>query len=105
MKIILRLLLASFLFSVITSLSAVQPTPAGSAKALPVVLITGSNRGIGLALTKAYATAGWRVIATCRDPQRASELTSLAAGHNNVAVETLDVEANLRSRRSSGVPR
>src|SRR5678816_1800430 len=91
MKNIMRLLLACFLFSVITSSSAAQPTPAGSAKASPVVLITGSNRGIGLALAKAYATAGWRVIATCRDPGRASELTSLAADHPNVVVETLDV--------------
>ena len=48
MKNIMRLLLACFLFSVITSSSAAQPTPAGSAKASPVVLITGSNRGIGL---------------------------------------------------------
>jgi NAD(P)-dependent dehydrogenase (short-subunit alcohol dehydrogenase family) len=90
MKIILRLLLACFLLNVAASSSA-QPNPAGSAKASPVVLITGSNRGIGLALTKAYATAGWRVIATCRDPGRASELQSLAADHPNVVVETLDV--------------
>jgi short chain dehydrogenase len=78
MKIALRLFLACSLFIVVTGLSAAQPNGAGFAKASPVVLITGSNRGIGLALTKAYAAAGWRVIATCRDPSRASELKGLA---------------------------
>ena len=91
MKIILRLILACSLCSVITSSGAAQATPAESGQASPVVLITGSNRGIGLALAKAYAKSGWRVIATCRDPGKASELTSLAATHPNVVVEALDV--------------
>jgi NAD(P)-dependent dehydrogenase (short-subunit alcohol dehydrogenase family) len=55
------------------------------------VLITGSNRGIGLALANAYAVAGWHVIASCRDPEHASELKALAAKRPNVAIETLDV--------------
>jgi NAD(P)-dependent dehydrogenase (short-subunit alcohol dehydrogenase family) len=91
MKIVLRLFLACSLLIVAIGSGAAQPNPAGVAKASPVVLITGSNRGIGLALTKAYATAGWRVIATCRDPSRASELKELATGHPNIVVETLDV--------------
>lgn len=38
------------------------------------VLITGSNRGIGLAFTKHYVDSGWKVFAAARDPQTASEV-------------------------------
>src|SRR5262245_53944895 len=87
--IVLRVFLACSLFLVNPVFSAELPAPVPPAK--PVVLITGSNRGIGLALTRAYAAKGWRVIATCRDPSRAAELNELAAGNPNVAVEALDV--------------
>ena len=40
----------------------------------PTVLITGSSRGIGLEITRRYAEKGWRVIATCRKPDKATEL-------------------------------
>jgi NAD(P)-dependent dehydrogenase (short-subunit alcohol dehydrogenase family) len=33
------------------------------------VLITGSSRGIGLALARQFHNHGWHVIATCRDPK------------------------------------
>jgi NAD(P)-dependent dehydrogenase (short-subunit alcohol dehydrogenase family) len=56
-----------------------------------VVLITGSNRGIGLALAQVYAERGWSVIATCRDPAQAAELRALAAAHTQVRIESLDV--------------
>lgn len=39
-----------------------------TAKAMPTVLITGANRGLGQGFAQRFATAGWRVIATCRDP-------------------------------------
>ena len=35
---------------------------------MPTVLITGANRGVGLALTRRYAERGDHVIATARDP-------------------------------------
>ncbi|KAG6941409.1 hypothetical protein JG688_00018690 [Phytophthora aleatoria] len=41
------------------------------------VLITGSNRGIGLAFTKHYVANGWAVIAAARDPQSATDLKEL----------------------------
>lgn len=44
---------------------------------MPRVLITGANRGIGLELCRQYLTAGWEVIATCRDPDAATELRAL----------------------------
>ena len=46
---------------------------------MPTVLITGANRGLGLEFARQYAAEGWRVIATCRDPERADALHSLGA--------------------------
>lgn len=55
------------------------------------VLITGSNRGIGLEFARQYAESGWDVIATARDPDAAEELRALAADRPNVVIERLDV--------------
>jgi NAD(P)-dependent dehydrogenase (short-subunit alcohol dehydrogenase family) len=66
----------------------------GSANADPTsstVLITGSNRGIGLEFVRQYAARGWRVIATCRRPEAASELQAIAADHDNVMIDRLDI--------------
>ncbi len=57
----------------------------------PTVLITGSNRGIGLAFAEHYAAAGWNVIATARKPDSAQELQSLAETNPRVIVAELDV--------------
>lgn len=57
---------------------------------LPVVLITGANRGLGLALAREYAREGWSVIATYRD-QPCDELEALAATCERVQLHPLDV--------------
>lgn len=57
----------------------------------PTVLVTGSNRGIGLAFVQYYAREGWNVIATSRSPDDAEELQAVAAGDDNVIIEQLDV--------------
>ncbi len=57
----------------------------------PAVLITGSNRGIGLEFVRQYAAKGWFVIATTRRPAQAKRLQALATVHENVVVELLDV--------------
>jgi NAD(P)-dependent dehydrogenase (short-subunit alcohol dehydrogenase family) len=62
-----------------------------SATAGPTVLITGSNRGIGLEFVRQYAAAGWRVIATCRHPDQAEALREIAAEHSNVTIKRLDL--------------
>lgn len=45
---------------------------------MTAVLVTGANRGVGLALTRQYADDGAEVIACCRDPARADVLRDLA---------------------------
>lgn len=56
------------------------------------ILITGTNRGIGLELTRQYAqTAETHVIATARDPQ-AEDLQALIAQHpQQITIVALDV--------------
>ena len=58
------------------------------------ILITGSNRGLGLEFSRQYAAAGWNVIATCRNPQAAEELQTLAGKYNQVVVEKMDVTSD-----------
>jgi len=60
----------------------------------PTVLITGSNRGLGLEFARQYAAAGWNVIASCRSPKSASELQALAKEFDRVAIEKLDVTSD-----------
>tara|TARA_B100000315_G_scaffold259183_1_gene314103 strand:+ start:1515 stop:2198 length:684 start_codon:yes stop_codon:yes gene_type:complete len=55
---------------------------------MPTVLITGANRGLGLEFARQYAAAGWQVLATCRDPQSATELNAVAG---EIQVLPLDV--------------
>jgi NAD(P)-dependent dehydrogenase (short-subunit alcohol dehydrogenase family) len=56
------------------------------------VLITGSNRGIGLELARQYAESGDAVLATCRSPQSAAALTELAhESDGRVSVHAMDV--------------
>ena len=50
------------------------------------VLVTGANRGLGLEFAKQYRAAGWKVVATAREPVAATELLALG-----VRVEQLDV--------------
>lgn len=60
---------------------------------MPSVLITGANRGLGFGLAQHYAGQGWRVYGCCRDPQKATALTELAArSGGKVTVHALDVE-------------
>ena len=72
------------------------------------VLITGSNRGIGLALAQNYAEQGWNVIATCRKPKKATDLMSLRENFSNVNIEELDVtseeQINALAKKYNGIP-
>ncbi len=59
---------------------------------MSTVLITGANRGIGLALARGYLGEGWRVYACCRDPYQAQDLKALQAeAGDRLAIHRLDV--------------
>ena len=77
--------------------------PAAFAKDKDTVLITGANRGIGLALAQRYARNGYTVIGTARKPDKATALKETGA-----RVETLDVtdSASVRAMaaRLEGIP-
>ena len=73
-------------FSIVFCLLALGPGALAD-----TVLVTGSNRGIGLEFVTQYATDGWDVIATSRSPADDDDLQQLAKTHRNVTIETLDV--------------
>jgi NAD(P)-dependent dehydrogenase (short-subunit alcohol dehydrogenase family) len=55
------------------------------------VLVTGANRGIGLEFVHQYADSGYRVLATCRDPDNATDLRDCGG---DVEVQRLDVASD-----------
>jgi NAD(P)-dependent dehydrogenase (short-subunit alcohol dehydrogenase family) len=58
---------------------------------MQTILITGSNRGLGLEWVRQCARRGWRVFATCRDPDSAVDLRGLADQGSSVSFHRLDV--------------
>jgi len=58
---------------------------------MPSILITGSNRGLGLEWARQYGADGWRVFATCRVPAEADALQNLRTQYTNVTIHRLDV--------------
>ena len=58
---------------------------------MPKILITGSNRGLGLEWTRQYAQLDWHVYATCRRPDEADELHRLKRDQPNIEIHRLDV--------------
>ena len=62
-----------------------------------IVLIQGSNRGIGLEFTKQYLERGWTVIATARKPEKAEDLKQLGIQYpDRLSIHQLDVTDNER---------
>lgn len=59
---------------------------------MKTIVITGANRGIGLELASQAATRGDRVIATCRNPDTASNLQHLAADRAHFEIRPLTVD-------------
>ena len=58
---------------------------------MATVLITGTNRGLGLEFVKHFLGRSDTVIATCRDSSSATELQALAANNENLNLKNLDV--------------
>jgi NAD(P)-dependent dehydrogenase (short-subunit alcohol dehydrogenase family) len=75
---------------------------------MPTILVTGSNKGLGLAFAQGYTAEGWKVIATCRTPGAADELNALAAANDSVEVHGLDVDdfgaIEILGKQLSGTP-
>ncbi len=61
---------------------------------MATVLITGTNRGIGLEFVKQYLGRGETVLATCRDIATADGLQSLAEGSDKLTLLQLDVNSD-----------
>lgn len=57
---------------------------------MPNLIVTGANRGIGLEYVRQYASAGWTVHATCRQPEKATALTTIKG---DVTIHALDVSS------------
>jgi len=81
------------------------PGPGG---ATPTVVVTGANRGLGLAWARKYAQRGWNVIATARRPDEAKDLLALAQQTGRVRIEMLDAtdpaSVDAFGARLDGVP-
>ena len=60
------------------------------------VVVTGANRGLGLALTRRFASDGWRVHACCRDVAAARDLAAVAGA---VSPHELDVRDSAAADR------
>ena len=82
----------AFAIACIATATLAAQQPAAPAKSAGTVLITGSNRGLGLEFARQYAARGWKVIATARDPGAATELRRVAAKTSAVIIDKLDVE-------------
>jgi NAD(P)-dependent dehydrogenase (short-subunit alcohol dehydrogenase family) len=58
-------------------------------------LITGANRGIGLAVTKVLLSQGDKVFAACRQPEKAAELKTLKKTHgDNLELVALEADSD-----------
>jgi len=67
------------------------------------ILITGANRGIGLALTVALLRGGHRVLASARNPARAADLKKLFKDHgDSLEVLELDVTSDKSVKVAAG---
>ena len=55
---------------------------------MAVIMITGANRGLGLEFVRQYAAEDNRILACCRDPEKAEELKKI---EGNISIHALDV--------------
>lgn len=60
---------------------------------MSTVLITGANRGIGLAFARAYAADGWHVHAACREPDQANDLNAIEGEVQTHGLDVADADS------------
>jgi NAD(P)-dependent dehydrogenase (short-subunit alcohol dehydrogenase family) len=69
---------------------------------MPVVLITGANRGLGFEFARQYQDDGWRIFAACRDPTSAGELQRLAKDSSGkLTIVAMDVTDSTSIRKAA----
>jgi len=94
---------AKLVFILLLSVAGSLPFNSLAADSKGTVLVTGANRGIGLALARHFGDAGYTVIGTARDPIDATELQATGA-----RVEQLDVtdqaSVDAMAQRLAGTP-
>jgi NAD(P)-dependent dehydrogenase (short-subunit alcohol dehydrogenase family) len=62
---------------------------------MKTVLITGTSKGIGLATTLAFARAGYKVLATMRNPDKADDLKKIIKTESlDVRITKMDVDSD-----------
>ena len=61
---------------------------------MATILISGTNRGIGLEFTRQCLLRGDRVIATCRTMETADDLMQLSRSHDGLDIRQLDVSSS-----------
>lgn len=66
---------------------------------METVLITGANRGIGLALVSRYLAAGNHVVATCREPDLARDLNNLQEQSAKLEVLPLETTSEAQTQQ------
>lgn len=72
----------------------IQSFPREPFETMTTILITGANRGIGLALAKAALERGWTVFGTCRNADQAEKAaTTLWDGFKALVFDVTDHEA------------
>jgi len=71
---------------------------------MSTILITGTNRGIGLELSRQYASDGWTVFACCRSPDNAHALQRLAKDSNGT-IQVCPLEVTDAAQRLALVER
>jgi NAD(P)-dependent dehydrogenase (short-subunit alcohol dehydrogenase family) len=84
----------AFAGAFVLGVTATAPgTPEPKVEARRTVLITGANRGLGLEFARQYRAAGWKVIATARQPDAAGDLKALGEGVRIVALDVTKPES------------
>ena len=87
-----RMKILTVAFAILVAITSPYSLEANEEEYIPTTLITGANRGIGFEFAKQYLAKGWKVVATCRKPEKADQLNLLQEQFpNTLIIDRLDV--------------